>query len=100
MICGVNPVIGLIAVIDSVRDWYCAVSGDIQPQHQLLQIGAMILVLSIGELFTCVPTTVLADKSDSGRVMVDLSAIEIEDLDGSECQSEKDILVSTVIELL
>ena len=94
------PVVGLIAIIDSVRDGHCTVSGYVQPQHQLLQIGAMILVLSISELFTRAPASVFSDKSYSRCVMMNLPAIEIEDFDGPECQSKENIFVAAVIKLL
>lgn len=80
-----NPVVGLIAIIDLVRDGHCTVSGHVQPQYQLFQIGAMIFVLPIRKLFTRVPAPIFSDKRDSRSIMMNLPAIEIEDFDGPEC---------------
>ena len=57
-----NPVIGLISIVDLVRDRHRAVGGDGESQDQLLQVRAMVLVLSVGQSLWTLQSTYFPAK--------------------------------------
>jgi hypothetical protein len=56
----VNGIVGSIAAVDVVSDGHSAVGSHIETEDQLLQIGAMILVVAVYDLWTFDRALVLA----------------------------------------
>lgn len=83
MVGRMKPVVRLIAVPDPVRNRHGAVGRDVQPQHELLQVGAMIFVIAESQLLGGVPTSILPGEGDRCGVVVNSPAVKIKDLDDS-----------------
>ena len=48
VICRMEAVIGLISIVNPVRDRHRTIRRDVEPQDELLQIGAMVFVDAVG----------------------------------------------------
>src|ERR1019366_7561407 len=100
MIFRMQPVVGLIAWINLMQQRHGPVGRDGQTENELLEIRAIILVASMGQQLRQAPTGILAGKGHGRGVLMNLRALELENLDGAQGQVKEDILVPAPVEAL
>jgi hypothetical protein len=87
----VGDVVGGVAVLGAIRDGDRPVGGDGQDPHELFEVGAVVLVVAVGDgrgrLTGPGPaggSLVGAGEGDGGRVVVELGDVEVEVADDAE----------------
>lgn len=100
MVFRMKPIVCLITVVNAMTQRHRTIGGYRHAKDPLLQIRAMVLIVAEPEDFLSAPSGVLAAKSDRCGVLMDLSAVQFENLDGAKCQAKEHILVSPQIKVL
>ena len=88
-IAAVDRVIGTVATVNLMRQGHSAIGGDAEAKDELLQIGAVILVVTVSEPGFGKGAFILAEKSDRRRVVVDAACVQLKLLDGMKRQPKE-----------
>ncbi len=84
-----DGVIGSAAAIHLVREGNGPIGGDADAKDQLLQIGAVVLIVATADAGLGEGGCVLSMEGDRGRVVMDAARVDLEMLDDVKRQTEE-----------